>query len=82
MAKTEFCKKKTHFPTNLTKLNSFFVFHACAKAKILDFSWRIYFDLSLSLSFIPSLLAVLLPTLSSFFCMELWLANILGKGQI
>ena len=28
------------------------------------------------------LLAVLLPTLSSFFCMELWLANFLGKGQI
>ena len=24
----------------------------------------------------------LLPTLSSFFCVELWLANLLGKGQI
>ena len=31
---------------------------------------------------LPCLLAVLLPTLSSLFCMELWLANFLGKGQI
>ena len=49
------------------------------------FFWRIYFNLSLSLSFFPSflcLLAVLLPALSSFFCMELWLANFLGKEQI
>ena len=30
----------------------------------------------------PSLLMVLLPTLSSLLCMELWLANFLGKGQI
>ena len=46
---------------------------------------RIYFDLSLSLSLrssFPSSLAVLLPTLSSFFYMEVWVANFLGKGQI
>ena len=47
------------------------LFHrACAQAKI----WilAIYF----------ATLAVLFSTLSSFFCMELWLANLLGKGQI
>ena len=44
----------------------------------------IYFDISVSLSSfpLPFLLAVLLPTLSSFFWMELWLANLFGKGKI
>ena len=42
------------------------------------FSLLLFFFLCLS-----CLLAVLLPTLSSLFCMELWLANFLGKpGQI
>ena len=41
---------------------------------------------ALDLSFFPLpfffLHPVLLPTLSSFFCMELWLAKLLGKRQI
>ena len=48
MAKMSFARKKAYFPTNLTQLNSIFVFHACVKA--ISFL-RIYFDLSLSLSF-------------------------------
>ena len=83
MAKMSFARKKAYFPTNLTQLNSIFIFHACAKA--ISFL-RSYFDLSLSLSFfflcLSSILTVLLPTLSSFFCREFWLANFLGKGQI
>ena len=42
-----------------------------------SFSLALFFFLCLS-----CLLAVLLPTLSSLFCMELWLANFLGKRQI
>ena len=48
MAKMRFARKKAYFPTNLTQLNSIFIFHACAKA--ISFL-RSYFDLSLSLSF-------------------------------
>ena len=40
------------------------------------------FSLALFFPCFPSLLVDLLHTLSSFFCMELWLANFLGKGQI
>ena len=45
---------------------------------------RIYFNLSLSLSFWTFFpwLFVLLQTLPSFFFMKLWLANFLEKGQI
>ena len=50
MAKMSFARKKAYFPTNLTQLNSIFIFHACAKA--ISFL-RSYFDLSLSLSFFP-----------------------------
>ena len=45
------------------------------KSPNLDLFLRIYFNLSLLLSFflcLSCLLAVLLPTLSSLFCMELW----------
>ena len=55
------------------------------KSQNLDLLLRIYFNLSVLLSFflcLSSLSAVLLPTLWSLFCMELWLANFLGKGQI
>ena len=55
------------------------------KPKLYGVFLRIYFDLSLLLSFflcLSRLQAVLLPTLSFFICMELWLANVLGKGQI
>ena len=56
------------------------------KSQNLDLFLRIYFNLSLLLSFFPlpfcCLLAILLPTLSSLFCMELWLVNFLGKRQI
>ena len=79
MDNNEICKKKAYFPTNLAYL--FFTHEQ--KPKFGPFL-RIYFDLSLSLSFFlsfPSLLVVLSRTLSSFFCMELWLANFLGKGQ-
>ena len=41
------------------------------------------FSLALFFSFaFLVLLAVLLLTLSSLFCMELWVANFLGRGQI
>ena len=43
-----------------------------------SFSLALFF----SFAFLSCLLAVLLPTLSSLFCMELWLANFLGKRQI
>ena len=46
--------------------------------------WGILFNLSLWLSCflcLSCLLTVLLPNLSSFFCMELWLANFLGRGN-
>ena len=55
------------------------------KSQNLDLLLRIYFNLSVLLSFflcLSCLSAVLLPTLWSLFCMELWLANFLGKGQI
>ena len=55
------------------------------KSKNLDLFLWIYVNLSLLLSFflcLSCLLAVLLPTLSSLFCMELWVANFLGRGQI
>ena len=62
------------------------MFHACLEAKIWTFFRQIYFDFfshslfsRLHLFLIYSLL---LPTLSFFFCMELWLANLLGKGEI
>ena len=42
-----------------------------------SFSFALFF----SFAFLV-LLAVLLPTLSSLFCMELWVANFLGRGQI
>ena len=35
-----------------------------------------------SISILPFLFISSLPTLSSLFCMELWLANFLGKGKI
>ena len=82
MAKNEFFEKKDIFSNQSDVIKQFFCFSLMRKSQNLDFFWRIYFDLSLSLFFLPSLLAVLLPTLSSFFCMELWLANFLGKGQI
>ena len=55
------------------------------KSQNLDLFFKIYFNLSLLLSFflcLSCLSAVFLPTLSSLFCMELWLANFLGKGQL
>ena len=46
-------------------------------------SISIFLSCSLFFLCLSCLLAVLLPTLSSLFCMELWLANFLGKpGQI
>ena len=45
-------------------------------------SISIFLSRSLLFLYLSSLLAVLLLTLSSFFWMELWLANFLGKGQI
>ena len=45
---------------------------------------RIYFDLSLPLSFflcLSSILAVFCPLYRLFFCIELWLANFLGKEK-
>ena len=71
--------------SNLRLLNSFFVFHACAKAKIWAFfckSISIFLSYSLFFLCLSCLLGVLLPTLSSLFCMEFWLANFLGKVQI
>ena len=62
------------------------MFHACLEAKIWTFFWQICFDF-FSHSLFPLLhffliYSLLLPTLSFFFCMELWLANFLGKGEI
>ena len=82
-------KNEAYFPTNRTQLSSVFLFHACAQATILTWTWT-FFGESISIflsrsSFflcLSPLLAVLLPVLSSFFCMELWLAKLLGKGQI
>ena len=82
--KTSFARKKGILSDQPEK--SFIVFHACAKAKIWTFASFANLFRSFSLAFFPpsfpSLLMVLLPTLSSLLCMELWLANFLGKGQI
>ena len=64
MAKNEFCNKKGKFSDFLGVIEQFFLFHACAQAKNLDFL-RIYFDLSLSFSFFPL----------SFFFVSSLLAN-------
>ena len=79
MDKNEFCKKKAYFPTNLTYL----FFTNAQKPKFVPFFANLLrsFSLALFFSFFPSLLVVLLRTLSFFFCKELWLANFLGKGQ-
>ena len=45
-------------------------------------SFSIFLSCSLFSLCLSCLLAVLLPTLSSLFCMELWLANFLWKRQI
>ena len=77
VAKNEFCKKRGIFSDQSDVIKQLFCFSHMWKSQNLDFSLALCFFLCLS-----SLLAVLLPTLSSFFCMELWLANFLGKGQI
>ena len=76
-----FARKKAYFPIKLTYLNGIFVFSLVCKSQIF---LRIYFDLSLALCFslpfffISGFVALFI---SSFFCMELWLDNILGKGK-
>ena len=77
VAKNEFCKKRGIFSDQSDVIKQLFCFSHMCKSQNLDFSLALCFFLCLSY-----LLAVLLPTLSSFFCMELWLANFLGKGQI
>ena len=55
------------------------------KSQNSDLFWKsvsIFLSYSLFFLCLSCLLAVLLPTLSSLFCMELWLANFLGKRQI
>ena len=54
-------------------------------SQILTFNLRIYFDLSLSLSFFFFSIGSFFFFFANFivfFCMELWLANYLGTGQI
>ena len=62
------------------------MFFTMCKSQNLDLfceSIAIFLSCSLFSLCLSCLLAVLLPTLSSLFCMELWLANFLGKsGQI
>ena len=91
-----FARKKAYFPTNLTVIKQLFCFSRIRKSQNYYYYYYYYYYyhyyycetilifLPRSLFFLclSSLLAVLLPTLSSFFCMELWLANFLGKGQI
>ena len=49
--KKSFARKKACFSTNLTELNSFFVFHACTKAKIWAFFANVLQSFSLALFF-------------------------------
>ena len=79
MAKNEFFETFSNLSDVIKQL---FCFSHMRKSQNLDFFLpNLFRSFSLDL-FFPSLLAVLLPTLSSFFCMELWLANFLGKGRI
>ena len=83
--KTSFARKKGIFSDQYEKKALLFLTHTQKPQYGLFFffceSISIFFSLFFSPSF-PSLLMVLLPTLSSLLCMELWLANFLGKGQI
>ena len=84
MAKNEFCIKQRHIFRLITeKKTAFLIFHACAQAKILTFYLRIYFDLSLSLSFflfLSSILAVFCP-LYRLFLHRIVTSQIFGKGK-
>ena len=82
--KTSFARKKGILSDQPEK--KLYCFSRMRKSQNLDFcffceSISIFLSLFFPPSF-PSLLMVLLPTLSSLLCMELWLANFLGKGQI
>ena len=82
--KTSFARKKGILSDQPEK--KLYCFSRMRKSQNLDFcffceSISIFLSLFFPPSF-PSLLMFLLPTLSSLLCMELWLANFLGKGQI
>ena len=81
--KTSFARKKGILSDQPEK--KLYCFSRMRKSQNLDFCFFCE-SISIFLSFFPpsfpSLLMVLLPTLSSLLCMELWLANFLGKGQI
>ena len=74
---------KAYFPTNRVIKQLFLFFTHAHKPKF----WlhlRIYFDLSLSFSFflcLSCILSVFCPLYRLFFCIELWLANFLGKEK-
>ena len=83
MAKMSFARKKGILSDQSDAIKQHFYFSRMRKSHFLfaklfrSFSLALFFFLCLS-----SILTVLLPTLSSFFCREFWLANFLGKGQI
>ena len=83
--KTSFARKKGILSDQPEK--KLYFFSRMRKCQNLDFcffceSISIFLSLFPPPPSFPSLLMVLLPTLSSLLCMELWLANFLGKGQI
>ena len=83
--KTSFARKKGILSDQPEK--KLYCFSRTRKSQNLDFcffceSISIFLSLFFFPPSFPSLLMVLLPTLSSLLCMELWLANFLGKGQI
>ena len=63
-------------------LKQFFSFFAHAHEPFLLANFFLFFSSSLFSLFLSFLFSVLVPTISSFFYMELWLASFLGKGQI
>ena len=63
-------------------LKQFFSFFAHAHEPFLLANFFLFFSSSLFSLFLSFLFSVLLPTISSFVYMELWLASFLGKGQI
>ena len=63
-------------------LKQFFSFFAHAHEHFLLANFFLFFSSSLFSLFLSFLFSVLLPTISSFVYMELWLASFLGKGQI